>query len=288
MSFLKPTDIKDVFLHLLIMTGAVALMVTMIFYVWLPITTNHGETITIPDIRGLTVTELEKFLKKRDLYFEVTADSSYSPDYPPLTVLSQVPTPNTKVKENRKIYVTLNTESPPKIRMPKIEDLSLKSAQMVLKSYNLKLGEVKFVPDIFFGVVHEAKLNGVTILEGEKIEKGSIIDLITGDGYGNTIFQSPNIIGLNQEEAEFVIIGAGLKVGKMNVMTTKQADFTVKDSTGADVSKYKKILHKEIAPGSVLYQHPLPGRRLKIGDPIDLWVYKPDSINDTPTILDNL
>ncbi|MEQ9566990.1 MAG: PASTA domain-containing protein, partial [Pseudomonadales bacterium] len=140
----------------------------IVFYIWLPISTNHGETITVPDIQGMTVNELDDFLGKRNLRFEPTADSSYSADYPPLAVLRQVPAPNTKVKENRKIYVTLNAESPPKVRMPKVEDLSLKSAMMVLRSYDLKLGDVRYVPDVFFGVVHEARMNGRVVLEGER------------------------------------------------------------------------------------------------------------------------
>lgn len=282
MSFQKPTSIKDFLIHLAVLISGSALIVVIVFYVWLPITTNHGETITVPDIQGMTVDELDDFLGKRNLRYEATEDSSYSPNHPPLAVLRQVPKPNTKVKENRKIYVTLNAESPPKVRMPKVEDLSLKSAMMVLKSYDLKLGEVKFIPDVFFGVVHEAKMNGRTVLEGEKIEKGSVIDLVAGDGYGNTQFQSPNLIGLDQEEAEVAIIGSGLKIGKIEITKKSLAGFAAVDSVGNDILEYR-----EIAPGTVQQQYPRPERRVKIGDPVDIWIYKPDSVSNTATILDN-
>ncbi|WP_370087890.1 PASTA domain-containing protein [Ekhidna sp.] len=282
MSFKKPASIKDFLIHLGVLIGGSALIIVIVFYIWLPVTTNHGETITVPNVQGMTVSELGDFLEKRNLRFEVTADSSYSPDHPPLAVLRQVPKPNTKVKENRKIYVTLNAESPPKVRMPKVEDLSLKSARMVLKSYDLKLGEVKFIPDLFFGVVHEARMNGRIVLEGERIEKGSIIDLVAGDGYGNTIFQSPNLIGLDQEEAEVAIIGSGLKIGKINTTSKSQAGFSVIDSLGNDALDYR-----DIAPGTVQQQYPRPELRVRIGDPIDIWIYKPDTVSTTTTILDN-
>lgn len=282
MSFQKPTSAKDYLMHLGVLIGSSLLIVIIVFYVWLPITTNHGETITVPDIQGMTVNELEDFLSKRSLRFEPTADSSYSPDYPPLAVLRQVPAPNTKVKENRKIYVTLNAESPPKVRMPKVEDLSLKSSMMVLKSYDLKLGAVKYVPDVFFGVVHEARMNGRAVLEGERIEKGSSIDLIVGDGYGNTVFQSPRLIGLEQEEAEIAIIGSGLKIGKISFTDKSLAGFSALDSLGNDILEYR-----EISPGTVQQQYPRPERRVKIGDPVDIWIYKPDSLSNTATILDN-
>lgn len=281
MSFFKPEGIKDLLIHLLVVFGGGAFIVMFVFYVWLPLSTNHGETISVPDIKGMHVDELEEFLERRDLRFEVTEDSSYSPDYPPLAVLRQVPVPNTKVKENRKIYVTLNAESPPSVKMPKVEDSSLKSALMVLKSYDLKLGEVKYIPDDFF-VVHEARLNGRTVMEGEKIEKGSVIDLIVGNGYGNTVFQSPNLIGLDREEAEVVIIGSGLRVGKVQFTNKSQAGFYETDSLGAEIIEYRSI-----SPGSIQQQYPRAERRLNIGDPIDLWVYKPDSVSNAPTILDN-
>ncbi|MEP1033444.1 PASTA domain-containing protein [Ekhidna sp.] len=282
MSFRKPASFKDYLMHLGVLLGSSLLIVVIVFYIWLPLTTNHGETITVPDIKGMTVSELDEFLSKRSLRFEATADSSYSPNHPPLAVLRQVPAPNTKVKENRKIYVTLNAESPPKVRMPKVEDLSLKSAMMVLKSYDLKLGAVKYVPDVFFGVVHESRMNGRVVLEGERIEKGSSIDLIVGDGYGNTVFQSPRLIGLEQEEAEIAIIGSGLKIGKISTTNKSLAGFSALDSLGGDILEYR-----EIAPGTVQQQYPRPERRVQIGDPVDIWIYKPDSVSNTATILDN-
>ena len=225
----------------------------------------------------MTIGELQEFLEKRDLRYEVTADSSYSPTEKPLAVLRQVPAPNTKVKENRKIYVTLNAESPPKVRMPKVEDLSLKSALMTLKSYDLKFGKPKYVPDPFF-VVHEAQMNGRTVLEGEQIEKGSTIDLVIGNGFGNTVFQSPLLLGLDLEEAQTVILGSGLKVGKITDTQKSMAGFPETDTT----------IYRDVSPGSIQNQLPKPGVILKIGDLVDLWVYRPDSIaNDSPNLLDN-
>ncbi len=282
MSFKKPTSIKDFLLHLLILLGGSALIVIIVFYVWLPVNTNHGETITVPDIQGMTVNELEDFLGKRNLRFEPTADSSYSPNHPPLAVLRQVPAPNTKVKENRKIYVTLNAEKPPKVRMPDLIDKSLKSAMMTLKSYDLNLGEIKYVPDEFFNVVIEVRSRGQIVLAGERIEKGSPIDITVGNGFGNTIFQSPNLIGLDKEEAEFVIIGSGLKVGKIRNTDKSLAGFNAVDSLGNDIIEYR-----DISPGTVQNQYPRAERRVKIGDPVDIWIYKPDSISNAATILDN-
>lgn len=282
MSFKKPTTIKDLLIHLGVILGSSVFLIAFLFYIYLPVRTNHGDTITVPDVVGMDPVELEEFLDRRNLRFEVTEDSSYSAEFKPLAVLRQVPRPNTKVKENRKIYVTLNAERPPSVRMPRVEDLSLKSAQMVLKSYDLKLGKIRFVPDDFFGVILEAKMDGRNVLEGENIEKGSTIDLVVGDGFGNTVFQSPHLLGLEEEEARFSIIGSGLRIGKITYTTTSRAGFTVQDTAGYDITEFR-----DVAPGSVQQQYPNPERILKIGDPIDLWIYRPDSLSTGSTILDN-
>lgn len=283
MSFKKPTSFKDLLIHSGVILGSSIFAIVFIFYIYLPIRTNHGETITVPDVVGMTPTELSEFLERRNLRFQVTEDSSYSADFPPLAVLVQVPKPNTKVKENRKIYVTLNAERPPLIRMPKLIDLSLTSAQKTLKAYSLKLGKRTYVPDpVAFGTIHEMKMDGRTVLEGEYVEKGSTIDLFVGDGRGNTVFQSPNLIGLEEEEATVVIIGSGLKVGKIRTTLSSQAGYIVQDSVGADV-----IEMRDIPPGTVQQQYPKAAKILRLGDPVDLWIYTPDSLSTNSTILDN-
>ena len=283
MSFKKPTTFKDLLLHSGIMFGISILIMVFVFHIYLPMSTNHGETISVPDVVGMPSKDLGKILKRRSLRYEVSEDSNYSPNFPPLAVLRQVPRPNTKVKENRKIYVTLNAKNPPLVRMPEVENLSLKSAQMVLKSYDLKLGKIQFIPDVFFGVIHEARMDGRSVLEGERIEKGSTIDLIAGDGHGNTVFKSPNLIGLDQEEAEVVIVGSGLKIGKIRTTMSSKARFIVQDYAGVKIAKMG-----DVSPGSVQQQDPKARKILKIGDPVDLWIYRPDSINRKATILDNL
>lgn len=283
MSFRKPDSIKDYLIHLGSVLGMVVILMLSIFHIYLPSATNHGETITVPDIQGMALKELDEFLTKRNLRYEVTKDSGYSANQPPLSVLRQVPKPNANVKENRKIYVTINSEKPPLVKMPRLEDLSLKAAQMVLKSYELVLGDISYVPDpIAFGTVHEARSEGREVLEGERIEKGSIIDLVVGDGYGNQSFESPLLIGLEEEEAIAVIIGSGLKLRNKTYTQKNQAILFEEREDGERSSFFQSI-----GPGEVQKQEPEPGTNLKINDVIDIWVYQPDSINNASTILDN-
>ena len=100
------------------------------------------------------------------------------------------------MKENRKIYLTINSKVPPKIKMPNIINGSVKNAQLILKSYDLKLGEINYVPDLAMNAVIKMYLNGDSLSANEPVDKGSTIDLDVGDGFGNQIFNAPDLIGL--------------------------------------------------------------------------------------------
>ncbi|MEQ8471858.1 MAG: PASTA domain-containing protein [Marinoscillum sp.] len=280
MSIFKIQTWKDLLIHLAIIIGLGLFLVCGFFYIYLPNSTNHGETITVPDVRGVSLEELSQFLEERNLRYEVTTDSGFSATQPPHSVLKQFPMPNAKVKENRKIYVTLNAQSAPLVRMPKLVGGSVKNAQLVLKTYDLILGEIQYTPDLALNYVLQQQLNGRQVLEGERIPKGSVIDLIAGDGLGNQALNSPNLISLDEESAQFAIVGSGLKIGQIKY--EKEGIAVIQDES-SDESRYYR---KQVPPGSVFKQSPIPGETMRLGQMVDLWIYSPDSLNTSPTLLD--
>lgn len=281
MSFFKLNSWKDYAMHLFTMIGIGIILVFLFFFVYLPITTHHGETITVPDVRGVVLEDLDEYLAQRDLRYEVTPDSGFSANLPPLSVLKQFPQPNSKVKENRKIYVTLNAEKPPLVRMPKLINGSVKNAQLVLKTYDLMLGEIQYVPDLALNYVLEQRMDGREVLEGEQISKGSKIDLIVGDGLGNQALESPNLINLELESAQFAIIGSGLKIGDIRYEKTGIAVIEKELEDGT-----LERTEVQVSPGTVFKQKPKAGRNMRLGQMVDLWIYAPDSLNTNPTLLD--
>src|SRR4051794_798214 len=109
---LLKNTLGSILVHFAVAIGIIVLLGVLYFYAYLPNVTNHGETITVPNIEGKNIEEVEAFLAKHDLRYEVN-DSSYSDKYPPLAVLKQYPSAGAKVKENRKIYVSVNRINPP-------------------------------------------------------------------------------------------------------------------------------------------------------------------------------
>ncbi len=215
-------------LQLLIAT--VFLTLVFVFtYKWLNAYTKHGETVTVPDVRNMKIANLEKFLKDRNLNFKVADSSVYIIDKAPGLVVEQDPLPNAHVKENRTIYVTITRTVPPRVIIPNLIDVSQRQAEAILASYGLKTGKITYAPDLAKNAVLAMSVSGRAINSGDQVAKGSIIDLVLGDGLGNTNVAIPKLEGLTYEEAIFVLNGSGLTAGAVTF------DSSVSDSTEAIV-----------------------------------------------------
>lgn len=244
------STLKNMFLHLSAVVTMAGGLILFFFFGYLPSTTNHGETVTVPDIKGLSLEQLDEYVIKRGLRFEV-GDSSFSENYPPLSVLKQFPKPGSKVKENRKIIITLNRINPPTVPVPDLIDRPLKNAEVVLKSNELNMGKISYVSNIAFNAVITMKYNGEEIKVGTEIPKGSTLDLAVGNGYGNRDVTESYIelSGKAFDEARYYLMGIGLVVRNI-----------------------KNLGDSLDAPGYIYKQYPPANSNIRIGNNVDLWV----------------
>ena len=86
---------------------------------------------------------------------------------------------------------------------------------MILKSYDLKLGQITYVPDLQQNAVLKQLVNGKEVKPGADIAKGTTIDLVVGDGLGNAEFATPNVVGMPADEASVLLAGQGLQLGNI-------------------------------------------------------------------------
>lgn len=263
---------------------AILLLVALVygfFNLYLPFSTNQGETLSVPDLEGMMYDKVEDFLSKRDLRYEIELDSGYSAKYPPLAVLKQFPLANSKVKENRKIYLTLNTKKPPIVKLPELYGLSLKHAVLELNSLGFLLGKTTYKPAPHLNTILSMSINGEDYKGGEMVAKGSKIDFVLADGLGNQLLESPNLTGLDLEEAKTVIFGSGLKFRNSYYEEEGMILVKVTNDEGEEVME-----EVPMGEGRVFKQKPGAGRRIKIGTNVDIWLVEIDTVlNDNiPTL----
>ena len=230
MSAVKEFFTSKVFLINLVLALVFMAAVFGFTYSYLGGYTHHGESISVPDLRGLKKERMETFVQDKHLRYAIV-DSLFELDKLPGTVIDQDPVPDSKVKEGRTIYLTVNASLPPKVKMPDLIDVSYRQAEAILQTFGLKVGSLIYKPDLAKNAVLGQRYRGSEISSGKEIPKGSVIDLVLGDGLGNTRVPVPDLVGLTKGEALFVLKGSSLNIG------TVFYERTTRDSSNAKVYK---------------------------------------------------
>lgn len=211
--------------------------------------TKHGQGLNVPALKGLSFTDAVSKLEGLGLRYEV--DSVYIMDKPPGIVIDQDPDANTFVKDNRTIYLTINTAQAPNVKFPDIESKSLREVQPMLESFGLKIGDTTYKADVAKDVILSANFGGRAIKPGDILPKGSRIDLVLGDGRGNEEVDIPNLLGLTKDEARFSLKGAMLMLGTITY------EGAVTDSANAVIIMQTPVLSDSLT-------------KVKIGTPINI------------------
>ncbi|MDP1727502.1 MAG: PASTA domain-containing protein [Bacteroidota bacterium] len=193
--------------------------------------TRHGQSLTLPNLKGLKIEDAESVLRQKHLRYIIT-DTVFFENMPKLSVVEQNPIPNSKVKEGRIIYLSINSDAIAMVEMPNLMNGStLRYAETVLNGLGLKVGEVTYKPDIAQNAILDQLWRGQSIQPNTKIPKGASIDLVVGDGSGGALVPMPNLMGLTLLDATNVLQASLLQLG--NVLY----EGPIKDSTRAIIKR---------------------------------------------------
>jgi beta-lactam-binding protein with PASTA domain len=228
----------------------IAILITIVI-IWvilrlLNLYTRHGSYITVADFKGVTIEQLDEFASDNNLEYIIN-DSLYDYSLQKGTVAMQDPAPGTKVKKNRKVYLTVVAIKPEQVSMPNLVDLTLRQAIAMLETYGLKFGALTYVPDIAHNAILRQKFKGKEISAGTLIEKGYKIDLVVGKGEGedNSSTTVPDLYGKKQSQAIELLQAASLNIGN-------EIFIDGNDTVHAHVYKQKPDAHSLVQFGGTI------------------------------------
>ena len=249
---------RSFFVNLLVAI-ALLLLIVFVFFFSLGSITKHNETVTVPSVTGKTLADATSLLKQREFNVAVQ-DSVFIDSLAPLIVVKQSPESQTVVKSSRTIYLTVNRSTPPLIDMPDLRGYSYRSAQMFLESLGLKMGNISYTPDIARNAVKDQLLNGKTITPGTKVPLSTAIDLVLGNGLGNTQLTVPDLIGLTVAQAKEYLSGDNIGIGVI------LAEGAVTDTANAYIIKQNPETTTQLPSGEDVPNHIRPGQLM------DIWI----------------
>ncbi len=149
---------------------------------WLKSSTRHGEFVEVPELAKLSVSEMRETIETANLRYEVVDSADFNPDYPRFSIIEQNPRAGSKVKENRKIYVTVNPSGYKKVTVPNIIQVTQRNAASMLKAVGLDVERVSYIDELGKDMVYYIRHNGKNIKPGDRLPKTSKIELVCGNG----------------------------------------------------------------------------------------------------------
>jgi beta-lactam-binding protein with PASTA domain len=203
---------KKFYLHL-----GIAIVLTIVLFLavikFFDYFTHHGEAYIVPDFSGSTL--LEVIDQNFDEVFDfIVIDSVFDNERLPGEIVLQNPSPGSKVKKGRNIYVTVVAFSPEMTIMPELKDLTLRQAISLLRSRGIGIRTLEYESYMAENAVFGQHLNEDTLEAGTEIEKGSKIDLVLGKGRNQPV-PVPFLIGMLEEKAKNRINLSSFNIGRI-------------------------------------------------------------------------
>lgn len=239
----KKTEVKSLLRGLLsnwiVKNLLIALAVVVVLVVgsmiFLNVATKHNQELSVPDLANMTLEEANAVAHDAGMRVEVT-DSAFVKRMKRGAVYRQNPAPGSKVKQGRRISLTINAVNPRQITMPDLIGYSTRQAKAEILSRGLVLGRLIYEHDMATNNVLRQMYKGKEIEPGAMIESEAVIDLVVGlNSRDNTTFV-PYLAGLRNLSAVEAVHDHSLNVGKLRF------DDTVKDyEDSLNAVVYKQI-----------------------------------------------
>lgn len=223
---------------------------------WLGCYTNHGESVEVDDFTRMNLSDAEKQGSDKDFEFEVL-DSIYTDGQPSGIILNQTPKPFSRVKEGRKIYVTI-TGDPTPFRLPNLKESSYDFDQyakrLALHSVKSRVKERAYDKRQAENTILYFYHNGKKVMEsdvksGYFVLPGDMLEFVVTERLSNEL-EIPDLVCMNYTAAEFLISSSNLNLGEVN-------------DDGAVTDKSTAFVYK---------QDPAPGGIIQMGGQITVWI----------------
>ena len=170
---------KVVGINVAIMIALVAIILTCLTY-WLNSYTHHDESVTMPNVVGLSDDEAIYYLERAGLK-PMVIDSVYGDADATLgAVIEQLPEGGMPVKNGRIVYLTINAKTVQMIKMIDVVNYSTRQARSELNQAKFIVEKIEYKPYEFDDLVLEVKKGDKVVLPGEMLPIRTRLTLVVG------------------------------------------------------------------------------------------------------------
>jgi serine/threonine-protein kinase len=239
--FIKKPAVKKA---LYIFSG-VFLFIMIVNYILMPWYVSSPE-IKVPKVVGMQIADAMKVLEDNKLN-PIVGDTVLDNRFPKNAVVSQRPFGDDVVKKGRRIYLIISGGEQT-TAVPVLMGKSLVDAKLLLERAGLRIGDVSYIAsttprDI---IVSQEYSSGTQIRKNASVRVSISLGAVEGS------IEVPNLVGKPRSEAEQILKGLQLEVGKISYLPT----------------------FKDLLPNTVVDQYPAAGAKVNPNNAVDLFISK--------------
>lgn len=172
--------------HPFLLNGVLIAIATVVMgyigLLFIDVFTSHGQEMRVPDVRNLPLVQATEKLEAAGFKWDISDSTTFNEQYKPGVVIDQDPRPLSYIKAIRTVYIKVNAMHARSVKLPKLNEISVRQGLAMLRSYGFKNVQVDSVPSPYKGLILQVTANGRQVAEGTNVSVNAFIRLTVGDG----------------------------------------------------------------------------------------------------------
>jgi beta-lactam-binding protein with PASTA domain len=177
----KRSILKNIFVRNLLGLVLVSVLLVSAVLIWLNYYTQHGQTVEVPDVKGLSVEKAESFFISKNLNYSVV-DSAFVKNAIPGSIAETTPPVGSMVKKGRTIYLKVNSYLPQLITIPDVRNSSQRQSLAMLRSLGFENVGIKMVSGVYRDLTMGLESNGTSVEAGQRVPANTPLSLLVSSG----------------------------------------------------------------------------------------------------------
>jgi beta-lactam-binding protein with PASTA domain len=235
--------IKRLLIFAILIVGAFALGYLVVDRIVMPKLVGLGNELNVPDVTGKTLEEAKNLLQETGLRCNVS-EQRYDEVVPLGFVISQIPMPSQKIKENGLVNL-ITSLGQEKVIIPRLVDLNIVQAKSLLERLGLRAGRIDTV---YSDSIRGGRVVSTDPMPDSTVYRGTRVNMVVS-GSTAMYFTMPDFLGKTFESVKDSILSLGLEIGDVTLLETSDS-----------------------RKGVILLQSPPAGMTVKRGDRVVLRV----------------
>ncbi|MBP3737779.1 MAG: PASTA domain-containing protein [Muribaculaceae bacterium] len=165
-----------------VLIAIAAVVMGYIGLLFIDVFTSHGQEMRVPDVRNLPLVQATEKLEAAGFKWDISDSTTFNEQYKPGVVIDQDPRPLSYIKAIRTVYIKVNAMHARSVKLPKLNEISVRQGLAMLRSYGFKNVQVDSVPSPYKGLILQVTANGRQVAEGTNVSVNAFIRLTVGDG----------------------------------------------------------------------------------------------------------